>query len=181
MQTEEPSAGQNTLFQISDTANVTFQDLMVSFDGISPNSQMGTAFSFSGGAGHKLFRVNVENCQYPVVIDGTVGVAIRHCEFNYGTSFDASIQEATALQILGATQTSIADCLVSDNKESPMKTPTLESVSLNLHLPRSVTRSAPALATVSLSGVERVAARRQLARRLRPCGSRVPAHCPVRR
>ena len=81
MQTAEAS---RTLFDISDAPNVTFQDLKVSFG--PPFEQTGTDFSFNGGAGHKLFRVNVENRQYPVVIGRTDGVAITRCEFNY---FDA--------------------------------------------------------------------------------------------
>jgi parallel beta-helix repeat protein len=113
MQTEEASPGQNVLFQVSDTANVTFQDLKVSFDGTHENSQTGVAFYFSGGTSHKLFRVEVVDCQYPVVIDGTDGVAIRQCHLNYGNGLDSSITDLAALQVLGgATQTSVADCVM---------------------------------------------------------------------
>jgi parallel beta-helix repeat protein len=111
MQTPEPSAGQNILFQVSDTANVTFQDLTVKFD--ESYSNAGVAFSFSGGASHKLFRINVEHCQYPVVINGTDGVVIRRCLFDYGSGFNCDdIADVAALTVLGATQTSIADCVV---------------------------------------------------------------------
>lgn len=115
MQTKEASSGQTILFEVSDTSNVTFQDFQVAFvkDVGLGYVQSGVAFSLGGGAGHRLFRVDVENCQYPVVINGTAGVTILQCEFNYGMSFD--LASASALQITSATQTMIAQCLLSNN------------------------------------------------------------------
>jgi hypothetical protein len=104
------ATGDTVLFSVSDTANVTFQDLTVTFaNGVSPH--WGVAFSFSGGARHTLFRVNIEQCQYPVVIKYTDGIALRHCDISYDR-FTSSISDVTAISIVGASQASIADCLI---------------------------------------------------------------------
>ena len=115
MQTGTPSSGQTVLFDVADTANVTFQDLTIRFDKQKQYVQTGVAFNFSGGASHKLFRVNVQDCQYPVVISGTNRANISQCIFTYN-SFDTTIQDVAVLQVMGASQTFIGQCILNYNK-----------------------------------------------------------------
>ncbi len=128
MQTAKATSGLTKLFDVSDTENVTFQDLTVSFNPAS--SQEGVAFSFSGGASHKLFRVEVVNCQYPVWINGANGVAIRHCHLTYGTNFNDKITPINALRITGATHTSIADCVLDYRGNYPTSSFQFEGITI---------------------------------------------------
>jgi parallel beta-helix repeat protein len=98
----------NTVFDIGNTASVTFQDLDVAFN--RTFSVVGTAFGFSGGANHKLFRILVNNCEYPVVFDGTAGASMLQCQFVYSDSYPAG-KAGTAVKIIGASQTTLNQCL----------------------------------------------------------------------
>jgi parallel beta-helix repeat protein len=124
MQTPPPGpSGGTVLFEVSDGATVTFQDLTVEFaySDVPPiASQEGTAFSFRGGANHMLFRVNVINCQYPIALANTTGVSILQCFTEYKEGFsDPYATAPIALQITNATQTSVAQCIMSFNTNSP--------------------------------------------------------------
>jgi parallel beta-helix repeat protein len=97
------------MFHITATAPtgaVTFQDLQISYDPLF--SLHGTALTFGGAAAHKLFRVDVVNCQYPVAFNGTKGARMLQCYINYANR----VLDLRALQIIGgSSDTSVSQCL----------------------------------------------------------------------
>lgn len=121
MQTASPSSGENVLFDIADTASVTFQDLTIIFSGNDGFSQSGVAFNFTDGSEHGLFRIEINNCQYPVLVNACANVTMRQCHFNYGTHFNPpSMSPATAIQVTGgSSQVSITECLLSYYADAP--------------------------------------------------------------
>lgn len=106
------SSGGGNLFDISDSAGVTFQDLFVEYD--HTFSVDGTAFSFSAGSGHSLFRIKVLNCRYPAAFSGTSHVRMLGCFFDYANNKLASLSDVKAVQITGASKdTTISQCTFS--------------------------------------------------------------------
>jgi hypothetical protein len=85
------------LFVISDTANVTFQDLTIEY--VRGQTLDGCAFGFTGGSGHKLFRVNVFSCRYPVIFDACTDVSISECLFSFDDSHLSTFSDLYAVWI----------------------------------------------------------------------------------
>jgi hypothetical protein len=102
------SEGEN-MFLISSTGKVTFQDLNITYT----ENNHGTAFDFTGNAAHALFRVDIVNCQNPVVFNGTQGARMLQCYFKYNTGITGSIV-AVQIGVAGGAatdDTALSQCL----------------------------------------------------------------------
>jgi len=73
------------LFDVNGTNYVTFQDLIVQYD----PGKTGTAFNFSGGMGHSLFRVNIQDCPNPVEFNSADQGYMLQCSVTYTSAFPA--------------------------------------------------------------------------------------------
>jgi Right handed beta helix region len=99
------------MFVISSAADVVFQDLTIRYDDVLSNQGLlGTAFTFTGAAAHKLFRIDLVNCQYPVSFQDTKHARMLQCYFKYNITTPAS--EIKAVEITAASEdTAISRCL----------------------------------------------------------------------
>jgi hypothetical protein len=103
-----------TMFDVSLNPWVTFQDLTIVWDQVSL-VQTGTAFSFNqsgsgsgNNEGYRLFRVNIVDCQYPVVFSGPVYIAsMLECAIEYTDAYPD--QETIGISIDGV-QITIDQC-----------------------------------------------------------------------
>jgi hypothetical protein len=97
------------LFDITDIDYVNFQDLNIIYDQ-SGTFVTGTAFNFTNNQFHGLFRVRIQDCQYPVIFDGTDQSYMLECEILYGSYPDD--QPAIAVQLSDAAEPQILQCLI---------------------------------------------------------------------
>jgi len=95
-------AGQ-TLFDVIDATNVSFQDLTINGAVQNPYYGQGTAFNFQGGSSHKLFRLNFANCQFPIVLNGTEQASVLSCFATYDASSfpHMHVDTIAAVQVVG--------------------------------------------------------------------------------
>lgn len=100
------------LFSVNTNAGVTFQDITVRFD-----ASTGTGFSFSGGAGYRLLRLTITDCQYPVIFSATTQAYMSQCFVQYLGSFPG--EALTAVEITAnAQETWIDQCLIRFNSST---------------------------------------------------------------
>lgn len=111
------TGGTNIILFDVKTDFVTFQDLTIGFDH-NLTKGIGTAFSFSGPpeSGPQscgLFRVTIQNCQFPALFSGTKHARVLECFINYG---QGTFSTSTAVEISGGSDdTVVAQSLLSWN------------------------------------------------------------------
>jgi parallel beta-helix repeat protein len=105
-----------TLFNVTSNSGITFQDLTISYSKAPDEAfPLGTAFSFTGGAGYNLVRITVNDCQYPFFFSGTTQAYLFQCLVSYN-QFPAD--PLTVVQVEGgAKDTWIEQCLFKFNAD----------------------------------------------------------------